>query len=67
MGKFIGIFQRKEVQMQNDKEIVKSAMIFIEYETSRSKGRNDFTTLQELKKWLDDHPLIAEKLGYKKK
>jgi hypothetical protein len=48
-------------------EIVKSAIITVSYETSRSKGSNDFTNLQDLKKWLDNNPLIAEKLGYTKK
>jgi hypothetical protein len=48
-------------------ETVKSATISIIYETNRSKGSNDFYNLQDLKKWLDNHPLIAEKLGYIKK
>lgn len=29
-------------------------------------GQNDFNNLQDLKKWLDKHPKLAEKLGYKK-
>jgi hypothetical protein len=48
-------------------EIVKFAMITIKYETTRSKGSNDFYNLQELKRWLDKNPKIAEKLGYIKK
>jgi hypothetical protein len=48
-------------------ETVKSATISIAYETSRSKGSNDFYNLQDLKKWLDKNPLIADKLGYTKK
>ena len=48
-------------------EIVNSAKLTITYETSRSKGSNDFSNLQDLKKWLDKNPLIAEKLGYIKK
>jgi len=50
-----------------EKEIIKSATITVSYETSRSKGSNDFYNLQDLKKWLDNNPLIAEKLGYIKK
>lgn len=53
--------------MESTKEIVNSVKVSVIYDTSRNKGQNDFNTLQELKKWLDDHPLIAEKLGYKKK
>lgn len=53
--------------MESNKEIINSVKISVIYDTSRNKGQNDFNTLQELKKWLDDHPLIAEKLGYKKK
>jgi len=49
------------------KEIVSSAKLTITYETSRSKGSNDFSNLQDLKKWLDKNPLIAEQLGYTKK
>lgn len=41
--------------------------ITVSYETTRSKGSNDFYNLQDLKKWLDNNPLIAEKLGYVKK
>ena len=48
-------------------EKVRSATITIYYETNRSKGSNDFYNLQDLKKWLDSNPLIAEKLGYTKK
>ena len=48
-------------------EIVKSATITVSYETNRSKGSNDFASLQDLKKWLDNNPLVAEKLGYIKK
>lgn len=48
-------------------EIVNSAKLTITYETSRSKGSNDFANLQDLKKWLDKNPLIAEQLGYTKK
>ncbi|MBK6833803.1 MAG: hypothetical protein IPG89_05820 [Bacteroidetes bacterium] len=29
-------------------------------------GSNDFVNLQELKKWLDKHPRLAEELGYTK-
>lgn len=49
------------------KEEVKTAVITVSYETNRSKGSNDFYNLQDLKKWLDGNPLIAEKLGYTKK
>ena len=49
------------------KETVNSAKITVSYDTSRSKGSNDFTNLQDLKKWLDNNPLIADKLGYTKK
>lgn len=49
------------------KEIVKYAAITISYDTTRNKGSNDFYNLQDLKKWLDNNPLIAEKLGYIKK
>lgn len=49
------------------KEIVNSVKITITYETSRSKGSNDFSNLQDLKKWLDKNDLIAEKVGYTKK
>lgn len=49
------------------KEEVKTAVITVSYVTNRSKGSNDFYNLQDLKKWLDSHPLIAEKLGYTKK
>lgn len=48
-------------------EILKHATITITYETTRSKGSNDFYNLQDLKKWLDNNPLIAEQLGYVKK
>jgi hypothetical protein len=48
-------------------EIVNSAKLTVTYDTNRSKGSNDFSNLQELKKWLDNNPLIAEKLGYTKK
>ncbi len=48
-------------------EIIKSATITVSYETTRSKGSNDFYNLQDLKKWLDNNPLVAEKLGYIKK
>ncbi len=47
-------------------EIVNSAKITLSYDTNRSKGSNDFSNLQDLKKWLDKNPLIAEKLGYTK-
>lgn len=50
-----------------ESEKINSVKITVVYDTNRSKGQNDFNTLQELKKWLDDHPMIAEKLGYKKK
>jgi hypothetical protein len=43
------------------------ATITVSYETTRSKGSNDFYNLQDLKKWLDNNPLIADKLGYTKK
>ncbi len=49
------------------KEIVNSARITVVYDTSRSKGSNDFSNLQDLKKWLDNNPLIADKLGYLRK
>ena len=48
-------------------EVVNSAKLTITYDTNRSKGSNDFSNLQDLKKWLDNNPLIAEKLGYIKK
>ena len=48
-------------------EQIKGATITVSYETTRSKGSNDFYNLQDLKKWLDHNPLIAEKLGYVKK
>ena len=48
-------------------EIINSAKLTLTYETSRSKGSNDFSNLQDLKKWLDKNPLIAEQLGYTKK
>lgn len=48
-------------------EIVNSAKLTLTYETSRSKGSNDFSNLQDLKKWLDKNPHIAEQLGYTKK
>lgn len=48
-------------------ETVKLATITVSYETTRSKGSNDFYNLQDLKKWLDNNPLIADKLGYTKK
>lgn len=47
-------------------EVVKSAKLTVTYETNRSMGSNDFHNLQQLKEWLDKHPLIAEKLGYTK-
>jgi len=50
-----------------EKEVIRSAKITVHYESSRSKGQNDFNTLQELKLWLEKNPLIAEKLGYSKK
>lgn len=53
------------VEVGNEK--VKMATITVSYETTRSKGSNDFYNLQDLKKWLDNNPLIAEKLGYVKK
>lgn len=49
-----------------ESEKINSVKITVVYDTNRSKGQNDFNTLQELKKWLDDHPMIAEKLGYKR-
>jgi hypothetical protein len=48
-------------------EDVKSIRITVYYETNRSKGSNDFNTLQELKRWLDNHPDHAKALGYTKK
>jgi hypothetical protein len=48
-------------------EIVSSVKLTLTYETTRSKGSNDFSSLQDLKKWLDKNPLIAEHLGYTKK
>jgi hypothetical protein len=48
-------------------EIVNSAKLTITYDTSRNKGSNDFSNLQDLKIWLDKNPLIADKLGYTKK
>ncbi len=48
-------------------EVVNSAKLTITYDTSRNKGSNDFSNLQDLKKWLDKNPLVAEKLGYTKK
>ncbi|MDI1355731.1 MAG: hypothetical protein PSX36_12490 [bacterium] len=49
------------------KETVNSAKLTITYETTRSKGSNDFSNLQDLKKWLDKNPVIADQLGYTKK
>lgn len=48
-------------------EVVKSASITVTYDTNISCGSNNFSSLQELKIWLDKHPLIAETLGYTKK
>jgi hypothetical protein len=48
-------------------ETVNSVKITVTYDTSRGRGSNDFSTLQDLKKWLDKNPLIADKLGYSKK
>ena len=48
-------------------EIVNSAKLTVTYDTTRSKGSNDFSNLQDLKTWLDKNPLIAEQLGYAKK
>jgi hypothetical protein len=42
-------------------------MITVKYEITGSKGANDFNNLQELKRWLDKNPKIAEKLEYLKK
>lgn len=53
--------------MNKINEEVKIAVITVFYDTNRSKGSNDFYNLQDLKKWLDKNPLIAEKLGYIKK
>lgn len=50
----------------NPQEKVKSIKITVTYSTTRSSGLNDFNNLQELKMWLDKHPLLAEGLGYKK-
>ena len=47
--------------------IVKSAQIMVTYETNTNRGSNDFNNLQKLKRWLDKHALIADKLGYVKK
>lgn len=49
------------------KEIVKSIKITVTYDSNLSKGANDFNNLQELKVWLDKHPVFAEALGYTKK
>lgn len=49
------------------KEIINSVKITVTYDSSRSKGANDFYSLQDLKKWLDNNSLIADKLGYTKK
>jgi hypothetical protein len=49
------------------KEIVKSIKINVTYDSNISRGANDFNNLQELKIWLDKHPVFAEALGYKKK
>lgn len=48
-------------------EIVNSVKLTLTYDTTRSKGSNDFSNLQDLKKWLDKNPLIADRLGYTKK
>ncbi len=53
--------------METEKETVKSIKLSVVYDTTRSKGQNDFNTLQELKIWLDKNPLMAEKLGYNPK
>ena len=47
-----------------------TAKITITYSSKNptiGKGSNDFNSLQDLKKWLDKHLMIAEKLGYTKK
>ncbi len=49
------------------KEIVNAIKITVTYDSSRSKGLNDFNNLQELKLWLDKYPVFAEALGYTKK
>ena len=54
-------------KMSETKEIVKSTKITVFYDTNCSKGSNDFYSLQDLKKWLDNNPPIAEQLGYIKK
>lgn len=48
-------------------EIVNSVKLTLTYDTSRSKGSNDFSNLRDLKTWLDKNPVIAEQLGYTKK
>ncbi len=54
--------------MSNElKEIIKSIKITVTYDSTRSKGANDFNNLKELKTWLDAHPVFAEALGYTKK
>lgn len=50
------------------KPTIKLAKITVTYEQfSGGRGSNDFNNLQELKRWLDSHKEIAEKLGYIKK
>lgn len=49
------------------KEEIKSAKITVTFETTLGRGSTDFNTLQELKRWLDKHSVIAEGLGYSKK
>lgn len=54
----------------SEQELIAKITVTITYESKNpalGKGSNDFHNLQELKKWLDKHPVIAEKLGYTKK
>lgn len=46
---------------------IKRAYITVHYEEPGVQTNKDFNSLQELKKWLDANPEVAEKLGYKKK
>jgi hypothetical protein len=44
-----------------------TALITITYDTGKGvRGSNDFSSLLELKKWLDKHPKFAKLLGYDK-
>lgn len=49
------------------KAVVKAASLSVSYKSTHSgTGSNDFNSLQEMKRWLDEHLLIAKKLEYEK-